>query len=289
MIIKHIIVRNFGAVKFYDTALSSKLNILDTNFADEISTIIKLLLCSKSLRYIQSDYVSEETFIAAEVMIDENMYFVEVKFVDDNSKTLSFTVKDVSGNNRTKFYINTMSHCMEQDTIDNFDGRNNSFPLRLCWYMGCDDCDAPNDLYDRTNYVMSTKMFRSYLTKYIKNFKPELINNKKKYKICINKHGKFKVLCPDVYGEINLSQTDEKLFWYICFLNVAEFWEDIEKIRNMHYEKKPLLINNFLEFLDQSTDINSLIERTIQLGRQIIILTLPMKKQMKKKWMGDKK
>ena len=52
----------------------------------------------------------------------------------------------------------------------------------------------------------------------------------------------------------------------------------------MHHEKKPLLIKNFLEFLDQSTDIKGLITRTKKLGRQIIILTLPMDNKTKMKW-----
>ena len=91
---------------------------------------------------------------------------------------------------------------------------------------------------------------------------------------------------PGVSGEILLSETEEKLFLYICFLNIAEFWADVENIRNMHHEKKPLIIKNFIEFLDQTTDIDGLIARTTKLGRQVIILTLPMQESLKKKWMG---
>ena len=123
--------------------------------------------------------------------------------------------------------------------------------------------------------------------RYIKAFEPEPINNIKNYKATINNQGRFEVVYPGVSGELLLSETEEKLFWYICFLNVAEFWTDVENIRNMHHEKKPLLIKNFLEFLDQTTDIQGLISRTIKLRRQVILLTLPMDKQMKKKWIGD--
>ena len=42
------------------------------------------------------------------------------------------------------------------------------------------------------------------------------------------------------------------------------------------YKKKPLLIQNFLEFLDASADIDSLMARTARLQRQIILLTPPM-------------
>jgi hypothetical protein len=83
-----------------------------------------------------------------------------------------------------------------------------------------------------------------------------------------------------------LSETEEKLFLYICFLNIAEFWEGFEKIRDLHHKKKPLLIQNFLEFLDESTDISSLITRTLRIKRQVILLTLPLNEEIKKKWIG---
>ena len=89
---------------------------------------------------------------------------------------------------------------------------------------------------------------------------------------------------PGRSGDVRLSETEEKLFLYICFLNVAGFWADIEKIRDLHHEKKPLVIWNFLEFLDNSTDISALVARTVKLHRQIIILTLPLAGELKKKW-----
>jgi hypothetical protein len=86
---------------------------------------------------------------------------------------------------------------------------------------------------------------------------------------------------------VSLSETDQKLFWYICFLNIAEFWEDIERIRDLHHERKTLLIQSFLEYLDESVDIEGLLARTLQFRRQVMILTPPMREEIKKKWTGD--
>lgn len=284
MIIKRITVKNFGSVTFYDTVLTSKLNILDTLFTSEILTAIELVLCSKVLQEHHVIGVRDDTLITAEVLVAESSYYIELKPI--NGDELKLTASDVSGNDVTDFYCTLISHCTEQDTIDNFDGRDNSFPLRLCWYRDSDDYEAPKDLHSRSNYVVSTKTFRSHLIRYIKAFEPEPINNIKNYKATINNQGKFEVVYPGVSGEILLSETEEKLFLYICFLNIAEFWADVENIRNMHHEKKPLIIKNFIEFLDQTTDIDGLIARTTKLGRQVIILTLPMQESLKKKWMG---
>lgn len=284
MIIKRITVKNFGSVEFYNTIFTQELNILDNLFILEISTAIELVLCSKVLPECYSTSVRDDTLITAEVLVAESSYYIELK--PTNKGLLKLTVLDDKENDVTEFYRTIISHCTEQDTIDNFDGRDDSFPLRLCWYRGCDDYEVPKDLHSRSNYVVSTKTFRSHLVRYIKAFEPEPINNIKNYKATINNQGKFEVVYPGVSGELPLSETEEKLFWYICFLNVAEFWTDVENIRNMHHEKKPLIIKNFLEFLDQTTDIDGLIARTTKLGRQVIILTLPMQESLKKKWMG---
>ena len=282
MIIKRITVKNFGSVEFYDTVLTSKLNILDTLFTSEISTAIELVLCSKALQERPVIGVRDDTLITAEVLVVESSYYIELKPTDEG--LLKLTAFDDNEKDVTDFYRTLISHCTEQDTIDNFDGRDDSFPLRLCWYKDCNDCDILSDLRSKSNYLVGTKTFRSYLMRYIKTFKPESINNTKNYKASINDKGKFEIVYPGVLNEIHLSETEQKLFLYICFLNVAEFWEDIECIRDMHHEKKPLLIKNFLEFLDQSTDIKGLITRTKKLGRQIIILTLPMDNKTKMKW-----
>lgn len=284
MIIKRITVKNFGSVEFYNAIFTQKLNILDNLFTLEISTAIEFVLCSKVLQEDHVIGVRDDTLITAEVLVAESSYYIELKPTDKG--LLKLTVLDDKENDVTEFYRTITSHCTEQDTIDNFDGREDSFPLRLCWYRGCDDYEVPKDLHSRSNYVVSTKTFRSHLIRYIKAFESEPIHNIQNYKATINNQGKFEVVYPGVSGELPLSETEEKLFWYICFLNVAEFWTDVETIRNMHHEKKPLIIKNFLEFLDQTTDIDGLIARTTKLGRQVIILTLPMQESLKKKWMG---
>jgi hypothetical protein len=45
----------------------------------------------------------------------------------------------------------------------------------------------------------------------------------------------------------------------------------------LHGIKKPLIIKDFLERLDESIDTKDIIDRTVKLGRQVIILTPPIK------------
>ena len=70
-----------------------------------------------------------------------------------------------------------------------------------------------------------------------------------------------------------LSETERTLFRYLCFLRTAEFWRGFEELRNLHGIKKPLIIKDFLNRLDESVDSEDLLRRTQKLGRQVIILS----------------
>lgn len=277
MIIRHITIRDFGSVRFYDTGLIPELNIIDSRCVPEVSAAIALFLCSKAQQAIFPDWIRPTTHLTAEVLIEACEYTVTAM---PSEGRLTLTVMDNSGTDVTEDYQYILSHCLEQDALGTFDGQDKTLPMRLRWYRNCED--ATTDVSPRTECRTDLKTFRSHLIEYMKAFRPEPINCAKDYFVTMNREGQFEVFHPGISGDLCLSETEEKLFLYTCFLNVAEFWTDIEKIRNLHHEKKPLVIQNFLEFLDASTNLCGLIARTIRLQRQIIILTQNLNEDIKK-------
>ena len=282
MIIRRITIQDFGSVQFYETALTPELNIVDSHYTPEILATIEFLLCSKALQTIPPAWLRKTTRLTAEVLSEMGVYIVTAALCNGR---LALAATDNSGTDATDAYQYMLSHCPEQDATDSFDGQDKTLPLRLCWYRNC--ADAPENMSDKTDSLTDTKTFRCHLIGYIKAFQPEPINCKKNYLTAISPEGRFAVFDPGRSGDVRLSETEEKLFLYICFLNIAKFWTDIERIRDLHHEKKPLVIWNFLEFLDESTDISALVARTVKLHRQIIILTLPLAGELKKKWSGQ--
>ncbi len=194
----------------------------------------------------------------------------------------------MEGQDVTYQYKTLLSHCLEQDVVESFDGYDKSIPLRLCWYRNDEDYEPPGKLASNSEHIATTKTFRARLARYIKAFEPESINNQKNYRVAVNGDGSFKAFSLGIDDDIYLSETEEKLFLYICFLNIAEFWSDIEAIRNLHNVNKPLLIKNFIEYLDESVEINNLIKRTLALNRQIIIVTLPVANEKLNEWIGER-
>lgn len=270
MILTHITVRNFGSLGCYDAEFTPELNIIATRHSPELLAAIEYLSGSKHRQSIPPWWIRENTHLSAGVVLGQTAY--KVNAVSDNGM-LKLTAEDSVGNDVTTIYQYALSHCPEQDGAEHFDGQDKSLPMRLCWYRNW--ADAPKDFSRRTEHLVDTKAFRYHLLRYIKTFQPEPIHCQKHYLASLNDLGEFQVLAPGVSGEVFLSETEEKLFLYICFLNIAEFWEETEKIRDLHHEKKPLLIQNFLEFLDESADVRTLIARTVRLRRQVFLFTLP--------------
>ena len=267
MVISHLTIRNFGAIQFYDADFTPELNWIHSRYTDEISTALGFLLCNKTSPVIPKQWLQACTYIFAEIRLADTVYKVWAK---PALGRLQLFVVDPSGADATARYAYALSHCPEQDAIETFDGQDKTTPFRLCRYRNLEDRD---DLSHRTHRLADTKAFRRHLFQYIHSLPPEPINSKKNYQAAINAQGAFEVVQPGVPGKVFLSETEEKLFFYICFLNIAEFWVDFERTRDLHHEKKPLVIQNFLEFLDESVNSNGLIARTRKLQRQIMILT----------------
>lgn len=279
MVIENIAIHGFGGITDFDTALSPELNIIDVRHTDEVSAAMEILLCSQAHSAVPPDWVQPNTRLTAKVAVDGASYTATAV---PRAGQLRLTVTDEKGNDATDGYEYLLAHCPEQDATEHFDGQDKSLPLRLCWYRSWEE--APADLPVRTDCRTNMKTFRTHLLGYIKAFQPEPINSAKNYLTEIDRQGKFSVFYPGVTGDVQLSETEEKLFLYICFLNVAEFWADVEQVRDLHYEKKPLVIRNFLERLDETADVSGLIARTLKLQRQAVILTPPLLPEVKNKW-----
>ncbi len=281
MFIQHIAIENFGAIRHYDTELRQGLNVVEGRYATELREVIGFLVCNDQAHVSSEQWLRDDLHISATICLEDTVYTVCIRSLLGR---LQMFATDPTGAEVTAQYQYALSHCEEQNSAELFGGWEPYIPLRLCDYCNRDIWDI---LSDRTDRMIDTKTFHRYLYNYICSFVPEPINSKKNYLASINQHGEFEVILPGFEGEIHLSETEKRLFDYICFLNIAEFWAEFESIRDLHHEKKPLLIQDFLEFLDEGADISGLIARTQKLHRQIIILTSPMDEEAKKKWMGE--
>ena len=180
---------------------------------------------------------------------------------------------DVDGHEKTREYLYLTSHCTEQDLCDVFDKDAQKMFFKPIQYLDEDRYYSSGDLSKCTDRLSEIKAFRSYLKAFLKDFKPETIRDGKRYELYLKKDDRYAVRYKgDNDMPVFLSESEQTLFRYLCFLRTAEFWQGFEELRNLHALKKPLLVKDFLSRLDESINIESLLQRTTELKRQVIIL-----------------
>lgn len=272
MILKNISVQNLGIITSLSYEFTEGLNVIGDYRRDELSFAIRLILNHK-IPPPSSLSIGVGTRIEATATLDNKLYRIIAVF-DEALKKFDIKCYDEDNNEATAEYLYLSSHTREHDLSDVFDGEEDEILLRFLKYKYEDLYYSPCELANETGGLSNIKAFRTYLQAFINSFQPELIRDGKSYEIALNKDGRYTVKCKiDDEVPVFLSASDRTLFRYLCFLRTAEFWHGFESLRNLHEAGKPLVIRDFLERLDESINVGTLLERTAKLNRQIIILT----------------
>lgn len=131
----------------------------------------------------------------------------------------------------------------------------------------------PDRLFaELTNGYGTTRSFRGFVTSYIKHFKPIKLCEKKQLFLKLSKTGTFTVGYLDDDQDVCLSQSENMLYNYLSFISVADFWARAERIRNLNLLNKPLVISCFLQFFDETIDLNKIVRYLSKIDRQVILM-----------------
>lgn len=274
MIIKSITIENLGAVDVFSCDFLDDLNIVKSRATEELAQAINIVLNHKFSSPLSCCRAREDTKITATVCILGKIYSIQAVH-DMTRHTFVLSAANQCGEDATVEYLYLMSHCQAQDEAEMFNGTEKMHRFRLMYYLNSECDSAPYELKRNVDDFLHNKTFRSHLSKFVKGFKPEPIRAGKPYELIVRKNGIFDVQSAiDRAQSVFLSESERRLFGYLCFLRTAELWCEFEELRNLHAVKKPLVVTNFLERLDESIDTKELLLRTRQLNRQAIILTM---------------
>ena len=272
MILKRIAIQSFGALENFEYAFEDGLNVVKNRYTEEISGAIQFVLNHRA-SYLPRLWVSGSTRIEALVCISEKEYLL-LATPNLKQNDLCLRAYDVDGHEKTREYLYLTSHCSEQDLCEVFNKYSEKMVFKPIQYLYEDRYYSPSNLSKCTDQLSETKAFRSYLKTFIKDFKSETIRDGKRYELYLKKDGRYAVRYKgDNDMPVFLSESEQTLFQYLCFLRTAEFWQGFEELRNLHCVKKPIIIADFLERLDELIDLQDILERTKRLNRQIIMIT----------------
>ena len=271
MILKNITIQNLGSIPYLSRDFKEDLSIIKSEHRDELSFALRLIFNHKASPP-PSFSVGADAKIEANIRLLGKDYRI---LAAQNRKRGGLTVScyDLSGADVTREYLRITAHPPEQDSTDVFSGEDQPMLPRFFRYADEDQYYRENELAKATDGFSQVKAFRRYLRDFRENFEPETLREGKSFDLVLDKNGGYAVRCRlDGSLTYTLSASEQMLFRYLCFLRTAEFWSGFEALRNLHGIKKPLLVEDFLERLDESIDIHPLIERTLRLKRQLIIL-----------------
>ena len=141
------------------------------------------------------------------------------------------------------------------------------YPCALRRYRRAEEYFPEDTFFTDTGGAGCTETFRSYLKEYIDRFVPERFGNERTYLLALDKEGQFKVYSAG-HKKRKLSKPDRTLYHYLCFIHTAEFWQGFERIRNLGYKPKPLIVENRF---DETNDLKPFIDKAKGIGREVII------------------
>lgn len=264
MKIKYIRIENFGMVRFLEIFFQTTISILQGPYEEEMFYVLNFFLWNESvLETLPLPYSDEKTRLTAIAEVEEQRIVLKAMRVDQEMILLAHPDMDP--------YLDAIRHCPEEDDVGVYWHGKKDVHTRLQKYLDPETTEQKENLFLFTKGYSGTSSFRMCINRYIQGFIPHRLHKGKPYMLSLQKNGVFVVTGEDG-SAVFLSETEKQLFRYFCFLHTADFWGQLEKLRNMHHAKKALLIKDFSEFIDEAVDIGDLIEEAQKLDRQIILL-----------------
>lgn len=266
MFVSKLQLDHFGRLEHFETAFRSHSVLFTGEGSKAVAEAIQLL-CGN--RFPLSRQLQATSRLYAEIETDR-LYRVEA--AGNRKKWLLKATDFHTGAECTQAYLDSVACCAEEEAVSCFGFRQKEdFPHRLCRYIRAEQ-ENDREFLKGTAGAGFTDAFRSYLKHYIRHFKPQLLRLGKPYRLALSLTGAFTVIYPEAPDTVfYLSDIENRLYHFLCFLNLAEFWAEFEAIRDMHHVQKPLFISDFFEFLPQDTDMTGGWERMAGLGRQVFI------------------
>lgn len=257
-------------LEHFEAAFHSR-SVLFTGESSQMAIEAVRLLCASHFlpsRQLRAMF-QPHSRLYAEIETDR-LYRVEI--TRDTAQWLLKANDFHTGAECTQTYLDSVACCAEEEDVSCFGSQQKAdFPHRICRYIRAEQ-ENDGEFRKSTAGAGFTDAFRSYLKHYIRHFRPQLLRPDKPYQLALSPTGVFTVVHPGVSDAVfYLSDTENRLFHFLCFLNLAEFWAGFEAIRDMHHIQKPLFISELLEFLPQNMDTTGVWERIACLGRQLFV------------------
>ena len=227
------------------------------------------------IKLITGIEATEKSFVTvcfiAEVELVENYYITGYKKKNSKNWILSVS-KNNSDGDFSNEYFSLVKKSAEESFVTSFEYKSKqNYPLRLAFYKDS-KYYFKGRFSEMTNGVGVTRSFQAFLSSFIKDFEPEQINKEKDLWLVLKETGEF-IVTKGKAGEetTDFSEDDFLKYSLLCFMNLVEFWDEFNNLRNINAVKTPLIIisNQKKVFKEKGEDkLNNKLKRA---NRQIVL------------------
>lgn len=276
MNIRKLKIENFGSIQCFEAVFHSDFIVINGRNGEIVASAVKLLTGGRLSKQEEFLFRSETARLSAEVAFDrEEIYYVEIKGSAQTGLSVFRALKPDAHEDHTEEYLMRIRQSKEEEISNIFsDFKKRRYPHKIKSYKDTEKYYPDNSFGDVTDGIGTTKAFRRYLKSFIRAYKPQRLRKDKEYLLVLDDNGEFKVTHSgqSIDAMPYLSESENILYHYLCFLNLSEFWYGIEQIKDIHHVHRPLLISDFAERIDGSIDITDYIIRTQKLSRQTFLM-----------------
>lgn len=272
MILKELTIENFGKIKRFAASFDSQLAVICDLHADEIIKAIGLVTNNKVLSgNITKQMLSDNFFISAELEIKNEQYLVNAR---GTPKAGAFEYEAYKADSMTHVnpdeLFRSIRLCEEEESLTHFRfNKKNVYAERFQHYKDPDKYYSPGEFQKLTDGTGTMRSFRACLSEYIREYEPD-VTPLMEYKMDILSDGRFVGYSANSPNTIvKLIDDDIRIFDYLCYLVVNEFWDRFEEIRDMNHEKWPMIIDT--ADLENAPNFNKLLIKSRSLQRQLIL------------------
>ena len=270
MILKTLTIENFGKISRFETSFHRQLTDISNDNADDIIKAIGLVAGNKSMSgCAANNAITEKTYISMNLEINDHPYMITARGQPhENNCDYKLVDRENDLVVDSSSILGAIRLCEEEESLIcyQYDSKR-GYAERFLHYKDPDKYYPSGDFQKRTNGLGQTRSFRACLAEYIKGF--EMSNfSLDGYKIKLCPDGKF-ICCSeeDFNPSAETKERNKRIFDYICYFAVVDFWDCFENIRDMNHERWPLIIDSannhdYLElknFLDKTKSERQMI------------------------------
>ena len=270
MIIKRITMEDFENIPHFESSFDSRLAVLPLGMENTVLKAIGIILKSDLLAG-DKIYASENMLIQAEISVDECNFMITATKSEDNDG-FNIVVEDQYGNTCTDFY-DVISQSTEEENLSYFAfDQKNLFSERYKQYKDTEKYYSKDSFSKLTNGIGNTRLFRSCLSSHIKEYNESNTDNENCWQSVIKESGEVVLNRPSPCLDRNdLSESDAVLFEYLCYLDINQFWKEIEDVRDFNHTFWPLFIHELCARTDEATVLTGYVNKALSLNRQVFI------------------